>query len=437
MAEGNADPVRLLGLSGFVLLDVTEIDGELELLVETTAGRDWCRGCGVRATSHGRRSTLVRDLPVSGRPTRLRWHKRLWRCQEPLCPTGTWTEQHPAVAPRASLTDRARDEVCRRVGEDAVAVAKVARDFGVGWQTAMRAVIDRGQRLIDDQQRLAGVTALGLDETAFLTPTRDRGSVYVTGMVDVRSGRLLDVVEGRTAAAVRQWLDDRDPAWLADIHEVTIDPYAGYKTAVAGHDGRLRHAWLIADHFHLIRLGNACVDQVRRRVQRDLTGHRGRATDPLYRVRRLLVRAADRLTARQWERLDAAWVVADLHDEVYLAWATKEALRDVYRSHDPHDARVALNVFYGWAADSGIPECERLARTVRRWEPELLAWHTSGGLTNARTEAVNLLVKKVKRVGHGFRNFDNYRIRLLLHCGVDWHTQPAARIRGRTPRSVA
>jgi transposase len=437
MAEGNADPVRLLGLSGFVVLDVSEVAGELELVVETDATVVGCHGCGVRAVSHGRRSTLVRDLPVSGRPTRLRWRKRLWRCHEPLCPTGTWTERHPAVAPRAALTERAREEVCRRVGEDAVAVAKVARDFGVGWQTAMRAVIDRGQRRIDDSARLAGVTSLGLDETAFLRPARDRGSVYVTGMVDVVSGRLLDVVAGRTAAAVREWLDDRDAGWLAGISEVTIDPYAGYKTAVAGGDGRLRHATLIADHFHLIRLANACVDQVRRRVQRDLTGHRGRAEDPLYRVRRLLVRAADRLTPRQWQRLEAAWVVADLHDEVYLAWATKEALRDVYRSHDPHDARAALDVFYRWAADSGIGECQRLARTVRRWETELLAWHTSGGLTNARTEAVNLLIKKIKRVGHGFRNFDNYRIRLLLHCGVDWHTAPAARIRGRAPRSVA
>ena len=437
MAEGNADPVRLLGLPGFVVLDVGEVDDELEVAVETTADRAWCPGCGVRAVSHGRRSILVRDLPVSGRPTRLRWHKRLWRCREDRCPTRTWTERHATVAPRAALTERAREEVCRRVGEDAVAVAKAARDFGVGWQTAMRAVIDRGQRRIDDRARLAGVTALGLDETSFLTPTRDRGSVYVTGMVDVRSGRLLDVVQGRTAAAVREWLDDRDPDWLAGISEVTIDPYAGYKTAVAGHDGRLTHARLIADHFHLIRLANACVDQVRRRVQRNLTGHRGRKYDPLYRVRRLLVRAADRLTARQWERLEAAWTVADLHNEVYLAWATKEALRDVYRSHDPHDARAALEVFYGWAVDSGIAECQRLARTVRRWETELRAWHASGGLTNARTEAVNLLIKKVKRVGHGFRNFDNYRIRLLLHCGVDWHTAPAARIRGRAPRSIA
>jgi len=44
---------------------------------------------------------------------------------------------------------------------------------------------------------------------------------------------------------------------------------------------------------------------------------------------------------------------------------------------------------------------------------------------------MNLLIKKIKRVGHGFRNFENYRLRLLLHCGIDWHTQQPTRIRGR------
>ena len=77
MAEGNADAVRLLGLRGFVVLGVTEIGGELELIVETDQTVVGCRGCGVRAVSHGRRETVVRDLPIAGRPTRLRWRKRL------------------------------------------------------------------------------------------------------------------------------------------------------------------------------------------------------------------------------------------------------------------------------------------------------------------------------------------------------------------------
>jgi transposase len=67
----------------------------------------------------------------------------------------------------------------------------------------------------------------------------------------------------------------------------------------------------------------------------------------------------------------------------------------------------------------------------------VLAFHTTGGCSNGPTEALNLLIKKVKRVGHGFRNLANYRLRLLLHCGVTWQTPRTARLRGRTPRRVA
>jgi transposase len=85
---------------------------------------------------------------------------------------------------------------------------------------------------------------------------------------------------------------------------------------------------------------------------------------------------------------------------------------------------------------SEIPELARLAATMDSWRAELLAYFTTGGVSNGPTEAINLLIKKIKRVGHGFRNFDNCRLRLLLHCGVDWDTIRATPIRGRLPRSV-
>ncbi|MQA92917.1 MAG: hypothetical protein GEU90_22285 [Gemmatimonas sp.] len=94
-------------------------------------------------------------------------------------------------------------------------------------------------------------------------------------------------------------------------------------------------------------------------------------------------------------------------------------------------------MFYLWAAHSGVDECRRLSGTIRRWEAEVLAWHVTGGASNGPTEAVNLAVKRIKRVGRGFRNFENYRLRLLLHCGVDWHTPLTARLRTRAPRSAA
>jgi transposase len=116
---------------------------------------------------------------------------------------------------------------------------------------------------------------------------------------------------------------------------------------------------------------------------------------------------------------------------------SKELLRAVYAASDLAQARAALERFYRWADGVGVAELSRLARTVRAWEAEILAFHSTKGCSNGPTEAVNLLIKKVKRVGHGFRNFTNYRLRLLLHCGVRWQTSRTARLRGRSPRLVA
>jgi transposase len=156
----------MLGWDGFVLLAVSQQDGELEQAVETTASEAFCRGCGVQADLHDRRPTWVRDLPAGGRPVTLVWVKRVWRCREPRCRRMTWSETSPVIGPRASLTERARAEACRRVGQDGHSVAQVAAGFGVAWGTVMAAVVECGTPLVDDPDRLNGVAALGVDETA-------------------------------------------------------------------------------------------------------------------------------------------------------------------------------------------------------------------------------------------------------------------------------
>jgi transposase len=123
--------------------------------------------------------------------------------------------------------------------------------------------------------------------------------------------------------------------------------------------------------------------------------------------------------------------------QVVAAWQGKELLRAVYAASDLARARAALERFYRWTDGVGVAELSRLARTVRAWEAEILAFHATGGCSNGSTEALNLLIKKVKRVGHGFRNFSNYRLRLLLHCGVRWQTHRTVRLRGRSPRLAA
>jgi transposase len=432
--HSSASTSRLLGLDGFEVLAGEVVAGEWQLEVQTTATVVGCIGCGVRAELHGRRTVRVRDLPIGGRPVVLAWRKRIWRCTEPACGVRTWTEQVAAIRPRAVLTERARAEACRRVGKDAHAVAAVARDLGVGWATVMRAVADHGRPLVEDPDRLNGVAALGLDETSFLKATRLAPTRYVTGLVDLERGRLLDVVADRTRAAVDRWLSIRPRDWLAQVATVALDPWRGYASALAV---PLGHARVVVDHFHAIRLANAVVDQVRRRTQQATLGHRGRKRDPLYRIRKLLLTAQEQLTQRGWVRLRAGLRAGDLTGEVAAAWQGKELLRAVYAAVAMPAARAALDRFYRWADGVQLAELSRLARTVRAWEAEILAFHATNGCSNGPTEAVNLLVKKVKRVGHGFRNFTNYRLRLLLHCGVTWQTHQTARLRGRSPRLVA
>jgi len=409
------------------------VGGEWQLAVQTMAPVIGCAGCGVRATPHGRRTVRVRDLPIGGRPVVLCWRKRIWRCGEPACGVRTWTEHVAAVRPRAVLTERARAEACRRVGKDAHAVAAVARDFGAGWATIMRAVADHGRPLVDDPTRLDGVATLGLDETSFLKATRVAPTRYVTGLVDLERGRLLDLVADRTRAAVDGWLAARSRDWLAHIGVVALDPWRGYASALVA---PLGHATVVVDHFHAVRLANTVVDQVRRRVQQATLGHRGRKRDPLYRIRKLLLTAQERLTRRGRVRLRAGLAAGDPTGQVAAAWQGKELLRAVYAASDLADARAALERFYRWSDGVGVAELSRLARTVRAWEAEILAFHSTKGCSNGPTEAVNLLIKKVKRVGHGFRNFANYRLR-LLHCGVRWQTPPTARLRGRAPGLLA
>lgn len=109
----------------------------------------------------------------------------------------------------------------------------------------------------------------------------------------------------------------------------------------------------------------------------------------------------------------------------------------MYQAVDLAHARRRLIVFFQHAADADVPELSRLARTIDRWRDEVLAYHRTCGASNGPTEAVNLLIEKIRRIGHGYRNYNNYRRRLLLGCGIQWTTVPTYRIRGRNPAFAA
>jgi transposase len=109
----------------------------------------------------------------------------------------------------------------------------------------------------------------GWTRPASTKATRRAPTRYVTGLVDLEGGRLLDLVADRTRAAVDGWLGGRPVAWLARIATVALDPWRGYANALVA---PLGHATVVVDHFHAVRLANTVVDQVRRRTQQVTLG---------------------------------------------------------------------------------------------------------------------------------------------------------------------
>ena len=177
---------------------------------------------------------------------------------------------------------------------------------------------------------------------------------------------------------------------------------------------------------------------MRRRVQNETLGHRGRKADPLFRIRKLLLTGSERLNEHGSNRMLLGLRVGDPNDELLGAWLAKESVRDVYLADNAAEAAVLLDKAIVACRQDEVPEIRSLGKTLASWRTEILAHHDTGA-SNGPTEGLNLCVKKVKRCGHGFRNFEHYRLRVLLHAGgVTWPARPQPpRLRTRAPHPFA
>ena len=221
---------------------------------------------------------------------------------------------------------------------------------------------------------------------------------------------------------VREGLGQHDRAWLDGIEVVAIDPCASYRSAVRH---ALPHARIVADHVHLVRLGNQAVSDVRRRVTWDSHGRRGRKTDPACAGRRRLLRGRERLSQQQFTRMWNDLVDSEPTGQLLSAWIAKEELRALLSTArtggQRHDVAHRLTRLFTWCAHSDVPELHRLASTVDAWWPEVLVLLQTG-ITNAGTESTNRTVKTVGRLARGFRNLDNQR-RRVRYASTHQHRQ--------------
>ena len=396
-------------------------DGCRQVIVESEQPPG-CPSCGVVATRRKeRRFQRIRDIPVAGKIEVL-WRKYRWYCHEPLCERLSFFESTTQVPSRARSTGRLRDHLVDAVIRSGRAMSETAAGFAVSWWMVRAAVNEAAIITLPNVDELAP-RMLGIDEHRFRSvryfqdpesKTWTRYEPWMSTIVDLDTGQVLGVVDGRDHTGIGAWLIQRPLHWRLGVHVVAIDPSAAFRKAL--------RMWLprtavAVDHFHLVSLANQAVTEVRQQLSHQVHGRRGRAVDPAWAHRMLLLRAGDTLSDSAKARLEKVFATDDPTGKLRAAWEVKEQVRALLRTGSLEDAELAKEHFEYLVKESNQPETTRLWRTICRWWKEIEVLIVTGA-TTGKVEANNTTIKNIKRTARGYRNRNNYTSVILLRSAA-------------------
>jgi transposase len=423
----------LFGVEGLQVTDVQALpDGTVEVWAVTgDLAAAACPDCGT--VSSRRPDTVLarpRDVRRGGDPVAVWWVKRRWKCEAPGCARKTFTERVPQVPPRCRLTARLREQAGTEVAGRGITPSEAARHAGISWPVAHDAFAAAANPVLD--QAPSPVVHLSIDEHRRGRPrwrADEQAGEYElladrwhTCFFDLSGNQgLLGQVQGRTADDAAYWLAQATPAWRDAIRVVAIDMCSIYACAVRR---MLPGARIAVDLFHVVHLAVKMTGDVRRRVVRGKYGRRGRSGDPEYGIKNLLVRNLEHLSQAQFAKVTGALQADPGGQEIAAAWIGKEKLRHALNLRArvtgsvpcERNVRDRLFALYDWCAQNDdIPELLSLARTVSRWENEIVCAVLTG-VTNATSESLNRLAKLEARLAYGFCNPANQRRRVRIAC---------------------
>lgn len=410
---------------GVTITDAAVLDDQTHLFCSPVQADPTCLDCGEQGRLRDHVERRLTDLPIVGHPTKL--HVRLPRfvCDNPACETKIFQLRLPKLAEdRAKTTFRCTRWILQRLAIDRTSVAAVAKALDVGWDLVNDLALSKIRDMVYDQpDHLDGVRILGVDEHKWKHVRGDGTSSFVTVLVDLTPvvdgtgpARLLDMISGRSAKALTDWLDDRDQVFRDRIKVVTMDGFAGYHSAAAN---AVPEARTVMDPFHVVHLAAEKLTLCRQRVQQETTGHRGRSGDPLYGIRRTLNTRASLLKPKQKIRLWEAFTANTAHAAVEVIYGVYQQLITAYEASGKREGKIAMYKLLK-SIRSGVPkelpELAQLGRSLWKCHREILAYFDVGA-SNGPVEAINGRLEHLRGIALGFRNRNHYILRSLIHSG--------------------
>lgn len=273
--------------------------------------------------------------------------------------------------------------------------------LGLSWksgQEIMTRAVERGLEC----RSVEHVYHVGLDEKSF-----GRGQDYVSVLTDIDGRRVLDVVPGRDEAAATQLLATLPADQRKEVVAAAIDMSAAYANSI---ETQLPQAEIVHDRFHIAKHLNEAVDQVRRSEHKEL---RAEGDFSLKGTKHLLMYHPDNLNEDQRE-----WIAALREAELKTAraWAIREHFRWFWEYTYAGNAQKFFQSWHSWAIRCRLPPIARVAQMLMRHLPRILTWFRHP-ISNGPAEGFNSVIQSLKSAARGFRNFANYRTRILFFTG--------------------
>lgn len=394
----------ILDLPGWTVLakrlDGTEYELEAEYAVQPTV----CPKCGSlgKPYKHGTKNTTYRDSPIRGKTTRILARVQRYRCRD--CGE-TFLQPLAGVLANRLMTERCAEFIGEQCLVDTF--VRIAQNVGCDEKT-VRTLAGECIAKLMETHKPALPTWLGIDET-----TIDGCLLLV--LTDIKNRRPVDMLLDDSMGGLQMWLHrfkDR-----SHVEVVTTDMHRAYRTVVKA---LLPGVPVVVDKFHVVRMANTALDDVRTRLAKANPKPVGRAwmrRKALLRMRYKNLDEKGRFNLQMW---------LDNEPEFAVAYRLKEAFYDIYDAPTKDDARRMLEE---WRAsvpplmrNTPKKEFKPLWTATKNWAEDILSYWDFP-VTNAYTEAVNGVAKVINRAGRGY-SFEVLRARWLFSKGIPEQAPP-------------
>lgn len=382
---------KILGIQAVKVIDYCEdVNGALILNIQSTRKSLKCPMCGKRTSKiHDKRIQKVKDISFCGKTTYLSVLKRRFRCS---CGK-RFTEQIQYIPKHHQITSRISMQIIKDLKQIA-SMQSIAKKNNVSVTT-----VKRIQNMIYHTNKPSLPKVLSIDEFKGNT----NGVKYHCAIVNIEEKKLLDIIEDRRKSSLETYFSRYTKEERKKVEYFVCDMWQPYVEIAKKY---FPNSKIIIDKYHYSRMVYWALDSVRKRIQKSLDKKYKKV---FFNCRRILMKHGENLTKEQKEKLDIMFWYSP---ELLQAYTLKEMYVKLSSLDNPNEKSMALEQWIELAKNSKISEFERYAKSFINWKEEIVNSFTHN-YTNGCIEGINNLIKVIKRISFGYRNFKSFRTRIL------------------------